>query len=142
VKARSDSLVAGIFVFAISCATSSLRVDFCQARGEQDTPRVKVNPLRDAYYGDLHLHTSYSLDAYIMGPTKVDPDAAYRFARGEVVDYFGQPVRRREPLDFLAVTDHSEYVGVFSELADPRSAVSQSEVGKKFRSLFTSFIRS
>ena len=90
---------------------------------------VNVNPLRDAYYGDLHLHTSYSLDAYLLGATKVDPDQAYRFAKGEPIEYFGERVQRREPLDFLAVTDHAENIGVFSDLEDPTSLVSQSHEG-------------
>jgi len=93
---------------------------------------VKVNTLREAYYGDLHLHTSYSFDAYISG-TGISPDEAYRFAKGEAVNYLGQPVQRRQPLDFLAVTDHSENIGVFTELADPHSVVSQSDAGKAVR---------
>lgn len=97
-----------------------------------------VNPLRNAYYGDLHLHTSYSLDAYLIGAAKVDPDLAYRFAKGEVIDYLGQHVQRREPLDFLAVTDHAENIGVLSQLDDPNSEVSQSEVGKKLAALLAS----
>jgi hypothetical protein len=107
----------------------------CQpaALAQPAAPAVKVNPLRDAYYGDLHLHTSYSLDAYLDSTIKVDPDEAYRFAKGEVVDYLGQPVQRREPLDFLAVTDHSESIGVLRALDDPDSAVSRSDVGGKLR---------
>ena len=97
-------------------------------------PSIPVNPEREAYYGDLHLHTSYSLDAYEFG-TKVDPDEAYRFAKGEVVPYLGQPVQRREPLDFLAVTDHSEALGIFNELEDPNSIVSHSTLGKVFKAL-------
>ena len=103
---------------------------------------IAVNPLREAYYGDLHLHTSYSFDAYLMGTTSVDPDEAYRFAKGEVVNYLGQPVQRREPLDFLAVTDHAENIGVFNELEDPGSAVSQSELGKTLKVLLTPMTRS
>jgi hypothetical protein len=109
-----------------------------EARAQQSAGAVKFNPLRDAYYGDLHLHTSYSLDAYLHETTKVDPDQAYRFAKGEVVNYLGQPVQRREPLDFLAVTDHSEILGVFSELEDPSSVVSQSDMGKRLRALLAS----
>ncbi len=48
---------------------------------------VKSNSLRDAYYGDLHLHTSYSFDAYFDAATKIDPNEAYRFAKGQVVDF-------------------------------------------------------
>ena len=65
---------------------------------------------RQVFFGDLHLHTSYSLDA-AAARTETTPDDAYRFAKGEVVDYLGRPQQRRAPLDFLAVTDHAEYLG-------------------------------
>lgn len=110
---------------------SGKHVSLVAARAEAaPAPEVKVNPLKDAYYGDLHLHTTYSFDAYVLMGTKVDPDAAYRFARGEAVDFLGSKVKRREPLDFLAVTDHSENIGVFNQLEDPNSALSKSEVGQ------------
>ena len=97
-----------------------------------------ANPFRNAYYGDLHLHTSYSLDAYFIGAAKVDPDLAYRFAKGEIIEYLGQRVQRREPLDFLAVTDHAENIGVLDQLDDPESEFSQSTVGKKLGALLRS----
>lgn len=84
---------------------------------------VKSNPLRDAYYGDLHLHTSYSLDAYLNGTIDVDPQRAYRFAKGDVVDYLGQRAQRSEPLDFMAVTDHAEFLGINGELESSSSTV-------------------
>jgi hypothetical protein len=62
------------------------------------------------YFGDLHLHTAYSMDAASV-QTETMPDDAYRFARGEAVSYFGKTVKRTAPLDFLAVTDHAEYLG-------------------------------
>jgi len=94
---------------------------------------IKVNPDRDAYFGDLHLHTTNSFDAYVLMGTKTTPDEAYAFAKGDTVDYLGQPIRRSEPLDFLAVTDHSENIGVFNQLDDPNSAFSLSEIGKLAR---------
>jgi hypothetical protein len=106
-----------------------------QAAAAAEPTVVRNNPPREAYYGDLHLHTSYSLDAYLGVALRVDPDTAYRFARGDVVDYLGHPVRRREPLDFLAVTDHAENLGVVNELDDPHSAVSQSDVGKALKAI-------
>ena len=65
-------------------------------------------------WGDTHLHTSYSVDAFIAGNRSVDPDAAYRFAKGEPVvhPYNRTRVQILEPLDFLAVSDHAEYLGV------------------------------
>ena len=86
---------------------------------------------RKAYFGDLHLHTSYSFDAYVMFASRVTPEQAYRFAKGEAIDFQGKKVKRAEPLDFLAVTDHSENIGVFRELDDPNSDFSRSELGQK-----------
>jgi hypothetical protein len=102
-----------------------------QAKPEAESSRsVATNPERSAYFGDLHLHTTQSFDAYIMMGTRTTPDDAYKFARGDAIDYLGQQVRRAVPLDFLAVTDHSENIGVFNTLEDPNSALSLSEIGK------------
>lgn len=71
---------------------------------------VPENPLKAAYFGEIHVHTSYSLDAYTSG-TRLTPDMAYRFARGEAMTVNGQPHNIGKPLDFAAVTDHAEYMG-------------------------------
>jgi hypothetical protein len=87
---------------------------------------------REALFGDLHLHTSFSFDAWALMGTKITPDDAYNFAEGKTITYLGKQVHRVDPpLDFLAVTDHSEYLGVMRQLDDPNSAFSQSEPGKK-----------
>jgi hypothetical protein len=101
-----------------------------EASAQPSTVVVKSNPLRDTYYGDLHLHTTYSFDVYFA--SNITPDEAYRFARGEAVNYLNETVKRSTlPLDFLAVTDHSENIGVFNALDDPRSSLSQSEFGRR-----------
>ncbi len=65
------------------------------------------------YWGDLHLHTSNSADAYTMG-SRITPETAYRFARGEMVRAGnGMSVRPRYRHDFLAVSDHAEYLSVY-----------------------------
>ena len=66
---------------------------------------------RQVLYGDLHVHTSYSLDSYVnFNP--VDPDMAYRFAQGEEVELSGgRKLKLTQPLDFAAVTEHGEYLG-------------------------------
>jgi len=101
-----------------------------QATAQAASP-AKTPPTREAFYGDLHLHTSFSFDAFVLFGTRATPEDAYRFARGEAVSYLGRQVQRKEPLDFLAVTDHSENIGVFRALDDEESALSKSEVGQK-----------
>src|SRR5688572_28391446 len=79
---------------------------------------IDRNPERNAYFGDLHVHTKYSLDASTQG-TNVGPHDAYRFALGERIpvqpyDDAGNGLRSTQlarPLDFAAVTDHSEFFG-------------------------------
>jgi hypothetical protein len=127
---RTYQLIAPVGATLAVLATLSATA----GQSSNPSPSVPINREREAYYGDLHLHTSYSFDAYQFG-TGVDPAEAYRFAKGEVVPYLGQPVQRREPLDFMAVTDHSECLGIFNELEDPNSIVSQSAVGKAFKAL-------
>ena len=124
----------------IACVITVMAVvgNSVQAEQVQDAAtakQVRGNPLRDAYYGELHLHTNQSMDAYIFFNAKVDPDTAYRFGRGEPVPYMGRTIRRKEPLDFMAVTDHAENIGVYNTLDDPESPLSKSEFGQRFRKL-------
>ena len=87
------------------------------------------DPQRRALFGDLHVHTSVSMDAWLSG-TLATPDDAYRFARGLAVDVppfatDGTPaasLRIDRPLDFAAVTDHAEWLGETSLCRDPSSA--------------------
>jgi len=79
---------------------------------------VGQNPLKTLYFGETHMHTAYSLDAF-LGGTRQTPGDAYRFARGETVIVNGQPHRMRRPLDFAAVTDHAEYLGEMYAALNP-----------------------
>jgi len=101
---------------------------------------------RQVFFGELHLHTTLSFDAWTFG-TKVTPDMAYKFARGERVRVPAVQVSRQQrlpasaevaaqrawPLDFAAVTDHAEYMGAAHQLDDAGSAFSQTELGKQIR---------
>ncbi len=69
------------------------------------------NPLRNAYFGETHMHTAFSLDAYIGG-TRLMPADALSYAKGESVTLpDGTVAQHKRPLDFAAVTDHAEYMG-------------------------------
>lgn len=70
------------------------------------------------YWGDTHLHTRYSFDAFLNGNHTADPDTAYRFAKGQPVmhPYHRAWVRLDRPLDFLVVSDHAEFMGVMPSI--------------------------
>jgi hypothetical protein len=84
------------------------------------------NPLKNAYFGDLHVHTSWSPDAFTAG-VRVTPDDAYIYAKGGEIDHTsGVKVKLLSgPLDFYAVTDHSEYMGVLPGMLDPNNPLSE-----------------
>ncbi len=94
--------------------------------------RVPVNPLKDAYFGETHIHTGVSMDAFIGG-NRLTPDDAYRFAKGEEVMVNGRPHRIKRPLDFCAVTDHSEFMGEAFSLMNPGAPGYDHPVARSFR---------
>jgi len=72
---------------------------------------VPFNRDRQAFFGDLHIHTELSTDAYIMGVRSL-PEDVYTFAKGGSITHgAGYPISISRPLDFVAVTDHAEYMG-------------------------------
>jgi hypothetical protein len=83
------------------------------------------------FWGDTHLHTSWSPDANAKGNQRLDPEAAYRFAKGqEVVAHNGMAVRLRRPLDFLVVADHSEAMAFMPKVRAKDPMLLETEFGK------------
>ena len=84
------------------------------------------------YFGDTHLHTSYSMDAGAFG-ARLGPKDAYRFAKGhEVIASSGQRAKLSRPLDFLVVTDHSDGMGFFPQLMNGDPALLATPQGRKW----------
>ena len=115
---------------------SSLEVvDFSVEKKDSSKTKPKPNKDRNPYYGDLHVHTKYSFDAYVFGVT-ASPDDAYRYAKGEGVKHpLGYEMKLREPLDFYAVTDHGFYMGMIQAYADTTTDISQNEFAEPFHNL-------
>ena len=134
---------------ALSTFTSSILITFAlvacnepqepleAATGEPSTKdsrdSIETNPLRNAYFGDLHVHTNWSIDAYIFG-NRTNPDDAYRFAKGEMIVHpSGREMALPKPLDFQAVTDHGIYLGMARAIFDPESSVASHALAVQLR---------
>lgn len=90
---------------------------------------------RKAYFGDLHVHTAFSLDAFSMG-TIATPYDAYRYAKGEAIAHpSGFEMQLSRPLDFYAVTDHAMFMGVVKAAADTTTEFSKKEIAKPLHDL-------
>ena len=102
-------------LFAWGCSDDSLEVANVDS-GESSTfvyNNEGYNEDRNLYFGDTHVHTKYSFDAYIFGTTAT-PDDAYNFAQGGAIKHpLGFDMQLSEPLDFYAVTDHGFFLGTF-----------------------------
>ena len=91
----------------------------------KESTQVVENQNRDAFFGDLHVHTTYSFDAFIFGTTAT-PDDAYRYAKGNSIKHpLGFDMQLDDPLDFYAVTDHAAWLGMLQAYADPNTKPGQ-----------------
>ena len=116
------------FVLLIACETTEHRG--AESAPDSGTAAVEElaealrNPLKDAYFGDLHIHSSWSLDAFAFG-VRVGPEDAYHYARGGEIDHIsGKRIRMHgPPLDFIALTEHANYMGIPTAAQDSRSPV-------------------
>ena len=139
---------------SLCIVTALFLVSFCLALGcpadseeppatyvEDREPCAQRDPLRRVLYGDLHVHTSFSFDAVNYG-NRLSPADAYRFAKGESVnlpplDEEGtptRPARLDRPLDFVAVTDHGEFLGEVAICLTPGMDGYDSATCQDFRS--------
>jgi hypothetical protein len=111
---------------------------------QQALPKPAYSPYADRkfptrpFFGETHLHTSFSMDAGAFG-ARLGPRDAYRFARGEqVMSNTGQPVKLSRPLDFLVVADHSDNMGFFPDLFAGKPELLADPTGRKWYDLMQS----
>ncbi len=121
VRVTVAALAGAVVLFATACnkPIQGAKTATVQAAAPQKpAASIPHNPLKEAYFGEQHLHTAYSLDAYIGG-ARLMPSDAYHFAKGEAVEVGGVKVQLAKPLDWAAVTDHAEYIGeMYSTMVD------------------------
>ena len=102
--------------------------------GEPGKGAKGPNPLKNVYFGEEHMHTTNSPDAFVIG-TRGTWEDAYKWAMGEeiVLSTTKEKIKKSTPLDFVAITDHAEYFGVMPSLIDPNDPLYNTELGKKMR---------
>src|SRR3954462_14221802 len=151
-KERSAMTQRTILIIGIALtltATVALRPSTAQDTGSADkeklgkgfpskppySPYVGRNFPTRPFFGDTHLHTSFSFDAGAFG-ARLGPSDAYRFAKGEeVTASSGQPAKLSRPLDFLVVADHSDNMGFFPDLLAAKPGIMADPTGRRWHDM-------
>ena len=121
-KRRINFLIVGYLVFALLVNAE-----------DSYSPYADQNYPDNVYWGDTHLHTNLSMDAYISGNRSLGPEEAYRFAKGETVTTSnGNKARLHRPLDFLVIADHAINMGVINRIEAKDPSILKSERGRRW----------
>ena len=127
----------GILIFVVSCAETDGPAEVVTGNSSDRIANntVAYNNERNAYFGDLHVHSMYSYDAFIFGGI-ASPNDAYEFAKGGSIRHpAGFDMRLDIPMDFYGVSDHAYYLGIIREMALGDSSLSQHPVAEGIDSL-------
>jgi hypothetical protein len=100
--------------------------------GKAYSPWAERSFPSQVFWGETHLHTGLSLDAGLFGNT-TGHDTAYRLARGEqITTSTGQPLKLSRPLDFLVITDHSDMMGIATDIQNGAPNILANPKGKEW----------
>ncbi|NRB39153.1 MAG: DUF3604 domain-containing protein [Pseudomonadales bacterium] len=125
IKSISENSVAKNPDLSIAARAQSIK---------QQEANAPSNPLKNAYFGETHMHTKFSLDAYIGG-NRMSPKDSLQFAQGQEKTINGQLHKLHRPLDFAATTDHSEYIGEMYTTFTDEAVGHNNETLKELRAL-------
>lgn len=126
-----------IILFGCNSENTTENADSPNDGASSSAEEITQNPNRNLYWGDTHLHTNFSSDAYLFGTIMASPDEAYRFAKGEVMVYppTGEKIQIKRPLDFLVVTDHAEGLGTLLKARQKDSLLMSTEAGRRLEQI-------
>jgi hypothetical protein len=139
--AIASVMASGLWMPAFAQDTGNLgqeEADLAHKRPPVYSPYAERNFPTRPFFGDTHLHTSFSMDAGAFG-ARLGPRDAYQFAKGEqVTSNTGQPVKLSRPLDFLVVADHSDNMGFFPDLFAGKPNLLADPTGRKWYDMIKS----
>ena len=125
-------------IIAITLLTVATSTYATANEDKEYSPYLDQSLPNQVFWGDTHLHTSFSTDAGLVG-NRLGPDEALRFAKGEkVITSTGQPARLIRPLDFLVVADHAETLGLSPLIEESNPELLKDPMGKKYHDLVKS----
>lgn len=131
-------LSCSLIMSTMGAETSTPKTADANPTRENYSPYADRDFPENLYWGDTHVHSSRSFDAFTMGMgNRLDPDTAYRFARGETVDsHNGKRLRITKPLDFFVLSDHAEYMGALLRVQQRDAVFLETELGKRWHKQF------
>lgn len=139
---RLLAMCSAVMIMTAALLLRSLAPESTGSASAQPDQSKNYSPYADrryptqVFWGDQHLHTSFSCDAGMIGD-KLGPDDAFRFARGEQLrSTSGQLVRLDRPLDWLVVADHAEYLGMAQAMKEALPALVETPKGKQWAAAF------
>ncbi|MEM1412967.1 MAG: DUF3604 domain-containing protein [Pseudomonadota bacterium] len=137
----NDRLSKLPIAIALTSALAALSTQASEGEGAQAqgySPGANATQATQVYWGDSHLHTGLSLDAGLFGNI-LEPDDAFRFARGEMItSSTGVPARLERPLDWLVLTDHTDMMGIATDIKSGTPNILDRELTKRWHEAFTS----
>ncbi len=130
---RTSGILLSILALLVGCGSSTSIPWYASSTVLGSEPS-------QVFWGDTHLHTSYSPDAFFFGNTTADPDTAYRYAKGLPVvhPYHKARIQIGTPLDFLVVADHAEMMGVPFQIMRGDEQVAKTASGKRLAKMMGS----
>lgn len=126
-------LILCTIVILTACQQEQEQATEATTSTKDESTAIEKNPNKNLYWGDTHLHTNYSSDAFLFGTIMANPDEAFRFAKGEMMVYppTGEKIKIRKPLDFLVVSDHAEGLGTMNKARNKDGLLMSTEAGRR-----------
>ena len=128
---RTKTTLSTAILASLLCASAAWAAD---SAGEPGRSSGKAIPFKNVYFGEQHIHTAASPDAFAVGTRGTWADV-YNYAQGKEVKLSttGETIKKKTPYDFVGITDHSEYFGVMPALIDPNNPLSKSDFANKLQ---------